>query len=155
MMTPFVIFAIVLTVAYIFYFGIVIAHDLYGKKGQENTDEEHFDVSSMQESEDSTLVDEEGDGFRIGGKAVRDEGTAVHDMPDMYPSVIPDDGIADEPQESIVEKTVASLQDSMEETVCLSSYAMSGTELYKALLGGEVSHSNGIDIRKVIVTDKV
>lgn len=64
-------------------------------------------------------------------------------------------GTADEPQESIVEKTVSSLQDSMEETVCLSSYAMSGTELYKALLGGEVSHSNGIDILKVIVTDKV
>ena len=48
-MTPFVIFAIVLIVGYIFYFGIVIAHDLYGKKGQENTDEEHFDVLSMQD----------------------------------------------------------------------------------------------------------
>lgn len=67
-MTPFVIFAIVLTVGYIFYFGIVIAHDLYGKKGQENTDEEHFDVLSMRESEDSILVDEEGDSFRIGEK---------------------------------------------------------------------------------------
>ena len=73
----------------------------------------------------------------------------------MYPTVIPDEGTTDEPQESIVEKTVASLQNSMEDTVCLSSYAMSGTELYKALLGGEVSHANGIDIRKVIVTDKV
>lgn len=154
-MTPFVIFAIVLTVAYIFYFGIVIAHDLYGKRGQENTDEEHFDVSSMQESEDSTLVDEEGDGFRIGGKAVHSEDTVVHDITAMYPSVVPDEGTTDESQESIVEKTVASLQDSMEDTVCLSSYAMSGTELYKALLDGEVSHSNGIDIRKVIVTDKV
>ena len=154
-MTPFVIFAIVLTVGYIFYFGIVIAHDLYGKKGQENTDEEHFDVLSMRESEDSTQVDEEGDSFRIGGKTVRDEDAFVHDTQEKFPSVMSEKGTADEPQESIVEKTVASLQDSMEDTVSLSSYAMSGTELYKALLGGEVSHSNGIDIRKVIVTDKV
>lgn len=154
-MTPFVIFAIVLTIAYIFYFGIVIAHDLYGKKGQENTDEEHFDVSSMQESEESTQVDEAGDGFRIGGKAVHDENTVVHDIPAMYPSVLPDEGTTDEPKESIVEKMVSSLQENMEETVCLSSYAMSGTELYKALLDGEISHTNGIDIRKVIVTDKV
>lgn len=87
-MTPFVIFAIVLTVGYIFYFGIVIAHDLYGKKGQENTDEEHFDVLSMRESEDSILVDEEGDSFRIGGKTVRDEDAFVHDTQEKFPSVM-------------------------------------------------------------------
>ena len=65
-MSPFAIFAIVLTIGYVFYFGIVIAHDLYGKKGQENTNEEHFDVSSMQDTEESTQVDEDGDSFRIG-----------------------------------------------------------------------------------------
>ena len=68
-MSPFAIFAIVLTIGYVFYFGIVIAHDLYGKKGQENTNEEHFDVSSMQDTEESTQVNEDGDSFRIGNES--------------------------------------------------------------------------------------
>ena len=72
-MSPFAIFAIVLTIGYVFYFGIVIAHDLYGKKGQENTNEEHFDVSSMQDTEESTQVDEDGDSFRIGNESTSDD----------------------------------------------------------------------------------
>ena len=72
-MSPFAIFAIVLTIGYIFYFGVIIAHDLYGKKGQENTNEEHFDVSSMQDTEESTQVDEDGDSFRIGNENTSDD----------------------------------------------------------------------------------
>ena len=79
-MSPFAIFAIVLTIGYIFYFGIVIAHDLYGKKGQENTNEEHFDVSSMQDTEESTQVDEDGDRSeeRRVGKECRSRWSPYH-----------------------------------------------------------------------------
>lgn len=65
-MSPFAIFAIVLTIAYIIYYGVTISRDLYGKKGQENETEEVFDVSKMSEIEEPIPVREEGDGFVIG-----------------------------------------------------------------------------------------
>ena len=43
----------------------------------------------------------------------------------------------------------------MEETMPGSSYAMGSSELHKALLSGEVSRANGIEIKKVIVKDKM
>ena len=48
-MIPFVIFVIVLTVAYILYYGVTITNDLYGKIKQVKTNEDFFDVSSMNE----------------------------------------------------------------------------------------------------------
>lgn len=65
-MSPFAIFAIVLTIAYIIYYGVNISRDLYGKKGQESETEEIFDVSKMSEIEEPIPVTEEGDGFVIG-----------------------------------------------------------------------------------------
>lgn len=68
-MSPFAIFAIVLTIAYIIYYGVTISRDLYGKKGQENESEEVFDVSKMSEIEKPTPVTEDGDSFIIGTQA--------------------------------------------------------------------------------------
>lgn len=65
-MSPFAIFAIVLTIAYVIYYGVTISRDLYGKKGQENETEEIFDVSKMSEIEEPTPVTEDGDSFVIG-----------------------------------------------------------------------------------------
>lgn len=65
-MSPFAIFAIVLTIAYIIYYGVNISRDLYGKKGQENETEEIFDVGNMSEIEEPIPVREDGDGFVIG-----------------------------------------------------------------------------------------
>ncbi|MDL2212637.1 hypothetical protein LJC29_01560 [Bacteroides sp. OttesenSCG-928-N06] len=67
-MSPFAIFAIVLTIAYIIYYGVNISRDLYGKKGQENEAEEIFNVSTMTEIEDPIPVTEDGDGFVIGAQ---------------------------------------------------------------------------------------
>ena len=149
-MSPFAIFAIVLTIGYIFYFGIVIAHDLYGKKGQENTNEEHFDVSSMQDTEESTQVDEDGDSFRIGNENTSDDSPKT-----KINQTTTDNPPEEEPQESIVAKKIVHLEENMEETMPRSSYAMGQSELHKALLSGEVSRANGIEIKKVIVKDKM
>lgn len=65
-MSPFALFAIVLTISYIIYYGVNISRDLYGKKGQENETEEIFDVSNMAEIEEPIPVREDGDGFVIG-----------------------------------------------------------------------------------------
>ena len=48
-MNSYFIFAIVLTVAYIIYYAVIIAHDLYGKKGTDKPDEEVFDLGAPEE----------------------------------------------------------------------------------------------------------
>ncbi|MCS2947070.1 hypothetical protein NXX54_01225 [Bacteroides sp. BFG-638] len=68
-MSPFAIFAIVLTIAYIIYYGVNISRDLYGKKWQENETEEIFEVSNMPKIEEPIPVREDGDGFIIGTQA--------------------------------------------------------------------------------------
>ena len=65
-MSLFAIFAIVLTIVYIIYYGVNISRDLYGKKGQENETEEIFDVSNMPKIEEPIPVTEDGDSFIIG-----------------------------------------------------------------------------------------
>lgn len=65
-MSPFAIFAIVLTIAYIIYYGVTISRDLYGKKGQDNETEEIFDMGNTPEIEEATLVTETGDSFFVG-----------------------------------------------------------------------------------------
>jgi uncharacterized protein YwqG len=154
-MSPFAIFAIVLTIGYVFYFGIVIAHDLYGKKGQENTNEEHFDVSSMQDTEESTQVDEDGDSFHIGNESTSENSPNKEINNTDNNQTATDNTPEEEPQESIAAKKIAHLEENMEETMPGSSYAISRSELHKALLSGEVSKANGIEIKKVIVIDKM
>lgn len=70
-MTPYVIFVIVLTVAYIIYYGYHISKDLYGKKNEKDTPVEEFDVSGMQDDVVATPVRESGDGFSIGEETDR------------------------------------------------------------------------------------
>lgn len=79
-MSPFAIFAIVLAIAYIIYYGVTISRDLYGKKGQENASEEIFDVSNMSEIEEPIPVAEDGDGFVIGTQ------TVLENLPEANPS---------------------------------------------------------------------
>ena len=54
-MNSYFIFAIVLTVAYIIYYAVIIAHDLYGKKGTDKPDEEVFDLGAPDEEESCLL----------------------------------------------------------------------------------------------------
>lgn len=68
-MSPFAIFAIVLTIAYIIYYGVNISRDLYGKKGQESETEQIFDMGTMSEIEKPIPVTEDGDSFIIGTQA--------------------------------------------------------------------------------------
>ena len=143
-MSPFAIFAIVLTIGYVFYFGIVIAHDLYGKKGQENTNEEHFDVSSMQDTEESTQVDEDGDSFRIGNESMSENSPNKEINNTDNNQTTTENPPEEEPQESIAAKKITHLEENMEEAMPGSSHAMGQSELHKALLSGEVYRANGI-----------
>ncbi|MDO5442950.1 MAG: hypothetical protein Q4G10_04710 [Bacteroidia bacterium] len=64
-MSGFWIFAIVLTVAYVLYYGIIISIDLYGKPKEQNKgSEETFEIKDM-EFEPPKAVEETSGGFRI------------------------------------------------------------------------------------------
>lgn len=60
------IFALVLTILYAIYYGVVITRDLQGKKGRTNPAEEVFDLEDM-ENEETVEVRESEDGFQVGG----------------------------------------------------------------------------------------
>ena len=61
-MPGFVIFVFVLTFAYVVYFSVMITLDLHSKKDEKKTDEETFDVSSMDNEEVPVSVEEHNNG---------------------------------------------------------------------------------------------
>lgn len=65
-MSPFMIFALVLTVLYAVYYGVVIARDLHGKKARSQSTEEVFDLGDMGKEESVEVLETE-DSFRVGG----------------------------------------------------------------------------------------
>ena len=67
-MSPFLIFAISLTIAYAIYYAVMITRDLYGKKEEAKSNEEVFDVSNITEEEAAVAVNESDGGFSIANK---------------------------------------------------------------------------------------
>ncbi len=128
-MNSYFIFAIVLTVAYVLYYAIVIAHDLYGKKGTGKPEEEIFDVGTSEEEESVTVTESET-GFNIGGESYETESTA--DAPEASPE---EDGTEkpDTAQEKL-ERLKAEAEERMEETVPYLSDARTSEEMYKAMI---------------------
>lgn len=66
-MSPFMIFAVVLTFAYIVYFSVTIMRDLYGKKDGQKDEPETIDVGDMTGEDAPVSVSEDEDGFHIDG----------------------------------------------------------------------------------------
>ena len=84
-MSPFMIFALVLTIAYVLYYAVVIAKDLQGKKGIVNSTEEVFDLDDMEE-EESVEVSETADSFQVGNtgeKQPEPSGSDANDFPEQ------------------------------------------------------------------------
>lgn len=133
-MSPFVIFVIVLTVAYIIYFGVTITNDLYGKKNQVKTNEDFFDVSSMNEPNRAIEVNEAEDGFRIGNeeKVNNKEASASISPTPMEESLNP----------TLAEKKISQMVEKMEDVDQKSSSAMDQMELEEALRHINKGNSN-------------
>ncbi|WP_300910842.1 hypothetical protein [uncultured Bacteroides sp.] len=64
-MSPFFIFAICLSIAYILYYGVNIGKDLYAAGKQPASNEEVFEIENSP-TETAVSVNEQGDGFFIG-----------------------------------------------------------------------------------------
>ena len=135
-MSPFAIFAIVLTIAYVIYYGVNISRDLYGKKGQESETEEIFDIGTMSEIEEPIPVREDGDGFVIGMQ------TDLENLPESYKSGTNDKGEpADKSgvaEKSKAEELVENIRQNMLEGDIQSEVVMDETEFEDYLVNQQV-----------------
>ena len=120
-MRSYFIFAIVLTVAYLIYYAVIIMQDLYGKRRTGKTEEEVFDLGTL-EDEESVAVSESETGFRVGNEQYDTETASGGDSAtDQKP--------ADKKPE-----TKETPEEKMEETTPYLSDGFSADEMYKAML---------------------
>lgn len=114
-MSPFMIFALVLTIAYAIYYAVAIAKDLQGKKGRGNSTEEVFDLTGMEE--ESVQVSESGDSLQVGNSGEK--------------QTDPSESTADDP----IEKTEAPTLNAAEEKA---------EQLKSNLLEADITSENGV-----------
>jgi len=153
-MNPFFIFVIVLTTAYVIYFAVNIAHDLYGKKEEKKNTTEEYDVSDMTDNEengedteeDSIAVVESENGFSIGEQEVETCVDTVNDTAEDYGASAKEDADeshADgETKESYIERVKAAVSEKMEEPDVYLSNPMYDEELSKRLLANGLADDN-------------
>jgi len=126
-MSPFMIFALVLTIAYAIYYAVVIAKDLQGKKGRTNSTEEVFDLDGMEE-EESVEVSEAGDGFQVGNAGDRP-------MIPSEPEVNDTSEKTEETPRNTAEAKANELKASLLEADITSEEGMTAPELHELLEG--------------------
>lgn len=152
-MSPFVIFAIVLTILYVMYYGIVISKDLYSKKGQDKESKETIEMPDVLENElevafhagkrtnrekekvdeTPTPVTEKGDSFVVGnepGEATDEMNAEPNDRESDYD---------DTATKSDAEKVVDQLKKNMLQADVESEGEMNDDELEKTLISQQVS----------------
>lgn len=126
-MSPFMIFALVLTIAYVLYYAVVIAKDLQGKKGRTNSTEEVFDLEGMEE-EESVEVSEAGDSFQVGNTEERQpepSGSDANDRP----------GQPKEAPRNAAEEKARQLKSDLLEADITSENGVTAPELHELLEG--------------------
>lgn len=109
-MTPFVIFALVLTFAYVVYFTVMITIDLHAKKDDKKVEEENIDVSEF--AEEAPVVVEESDdpngGTMTYTEEVDDDGLrVVNPTGNIPPIVFPEDNDVPEPEQEPEQKATS------------------------------------------------
>lgn len=109
-MTPFVIFALVLTFGYVVYFTVMITIDLHAKKDEKKVEEEDIDVSEF--AEEAPVVIEESDdpngGTMTYTEEVDDDGLRVVNPTGKIPPVVfPEENEEPEPEQEPEHKTTS------------------------------------------------
>ena len=111
-MKAYFIFAIALTVAYIIYYAVMIARDLYGKNGEKiKSGEEEFDVSDFDEEESVSVV-ENDKGFNIGDNEY--ETHFIDETQNVSEETHPTD---EKPRQDVIEALNNKAKANMEETL--------------------------------------
>ena len=145
-MTSYFTFAIVLTAAYIIYYAVNIARDLYGKKGGGKTDEETFDLGPMDAPEESIDVSENETGFSVGGERYDTEAETVAAPATRDDETEKREDTGDERFERLKAQTEAR----MENAVPYLSDPFTTEELCKAMVsGGRIDNRPGLEWKPV------
>ena len=121
------IFALVLTIAYVLYYAVVIAKDLQGKKGIVNSTEEVFDLNDMKE-EESVEVSETADSFQVGNtgeKQPEPSGSDANDFPEQ----------PEEAPRNAAEEKAEQLKSDLLEADITSENGVTAPELHELLEG--------------------
>lgn len=121
------IFALVLTIAYVLYYAVVIAKDLQGKKGRTNSTEEVFDLEGMEE-EESVEVSEAGDSFQVGNTEERQPEPSGSDANDRS-------GQPKEAPRNAAEEKARQLKSDLLEADITSENGVTAPELHELLEG--------------------
>ena len=109
-MTPFVIFALVLTFGYVVYYTVMITIDLHAKKDEKKVEEEDIDVSEF--AEEAPVVIEESDdpngGTMTYTEEVDDDGLrVVNPTGNIPPVVFPEENDEQEPEQEPEQKVTS------------------------------------------------
>lgn len=121
------IFALVLTIAYVLYYAVVVAKDLQGKKGIVNSTEEVFDLDDMEE-EESVEVSETADSFQVGNtgeKQPEPSGSDANDFPEQ----------PEEAPRNAAEEKAEQLKSDLLEADITSENGVTAPELHELLEG--------------------
>ena len=123
-MSPFLTFAICLSIAYLLYYGANIGKDLYATGKQLTSNEEVFEIEDVP-VETAVSVNEQGDGFFIG---------------DAEPEETADPEKESEKKETAeTERRIASLQENLDKADVVSEYGITAPELHELLEGKKTS----------------
>lgn len=146
-MKAFMIFAVVLTIGYVVYYTVVIVHDLYGKPKEKKADAETFDVSDMEDDDESVNVSENDGGFSVGGNEYE---TTYEAMPAV-------DEKTEEPKGEkvdIAEKIQAGMEAKLENTNTAFSDPMYEEELCRTMLAKGL-RGNRVAVKVTTVKDEL
>lgn len=147
-MKAYFIFAIALTVAYIIYYAVIIAKDLYGNNGEKKkSGEEEFDVSGFEEEESISVV-ENDKGFNVG-----DNEYETHYVDETQHVSVETETAEEKPKQDVIEALNNKVKATMEETQVTFSDPYNSAELYKLLMGkglGNTQSNIDVTIKPVI-----
>lgn len=121
------IFALVLTIAYVLYYAVVVAKDLQGKKGIVNSTEEVFDLDDMEE-EESVEVSETADSFQVGNTGEKQPEPSGSDANDFSEQL-------EEAPRNAAEEKAEQLKSSLLEADITSENGVTAPELHELLEG--------------------
>ena len=126
-MSPFLIFAICLNIAYFLYYGANIGKDLYIAGKQPASNEEVFEIEDSP-AETAVCVNEQGDGFFIGDAE-----------PEETAEVLDPEKESEKKETAETERRIASLQENLDKADVVSEYGITAPELHELLEGKKTS----------------
>lgn len=111
-MSPFLTFAICLSIAYLLYYGANIGKDLYATGKQLTSNEEVFEIEDVP-VETAVSVNEQGDGFFIGDAE-----------PEETAEVLDPEKESEKKETAETERRIASLQENLDKADVVSEYGI-------------------------------